>query len=197
MKIFFLVLSLLVLSLTSACTKKEPAVTEAATPSYLTANLIDQEGQPFQLKQLEGQNVLVSFMFTHCPLPEACPLTLELNKRLSKKWSGTAKKPKLHFVLATLDPANDSPAVLKKYAKTHGLSARDFTLVTGDEKTLSDFASQLANVVGFATQGLISHNVKSVLLNPKLEIIAEYKDNNWKADQVLEKIRESSNTNPS
>src|SRR5688500_17199954 len=48
--------------------------------------LVDQNGKPFQLHDLKGQSVFVSFVFTRCPLPTMCPLTVTRNKELFQKW---------------------------------------------------------------------------------------------------------------
>ena len=84
----------------------------------------------------------------------------------------------------TLDPAFDTPAVLKQFAKARNLDKQTFTLATGNEVTLSDFAGEF-NVMGFKSEGSISHNLKTVLLDANLVEIKQFKENEWTAADVI------------
>ena len=153
---------------------------------------VNQDGKPFQLHDLKGNYVFVSFVFTRCPLPSMCPLTMTLNKQLYSEWKKTKKAPPLKFLVVTLDPAFDTPAVLRGYAKARGVNNKDFTLATGNATVLSDFAGEF-NVIGMPAGGTISHNLKSILLAPDLSVLQEYKDNEFSPSQVLKDIRTNAN----
>jgi protein SCO1 len=157
----------------------------AATPTQVpNFSLVDQNGKTFQLHDLKGNFIFVSYVFTRCPMPKMCPLTMTLNKQLLREWK--KKKPglPLKLLIVTLDPAYDTPAVLKKFGETHKLDYKYFTLVTGEAKTLEDFASNF-NVVGVPGEGIIAHNAKSALIGPDLNEIKMYRDNEWKPAEVL------------
>lgn len=93
-----------------------------AAPSLFAADpiknfpLVNQEGKPFQLHDFKGKSVFVSFVFTRCPLPNMCPLTITRNKQIYRKWKESKSKVPLHFLIVTLDPAFDTPQVLKGFA---------------------------------------------------------------------------------
>jgi protein SCO1 len=158
------------------------------------ARLIDQNGKRFQFHSLKGNYVFVSFLFTRCPNMKVCPVTMNLTKRLEKAWKKSSPSVPLKFLIVTLDPKGDTPEVLKKYAKTHHLDPKIYTLATGDEKTLETFASNW-NVIAIPGEGILSHNAKSALLAPDLSDIKMYKDNEWTPEQVLKDLK--SNANPS
>lgn len=155
----------------------------AATP-VKNFPLVSQEGKPFQLHDLKGKPVLVSFIFTRCPQPKMCPLTVTKNKQVLSLWKKNPALPPLQFLLVTLDPAFDTPAVLKQFAKARNLDKQTFTLATGNEVTLSDFAGEF-NVMGFKSEGSISHNLKTVLLDANLVEIKQFKENEWTAADVV------------
>ncbi len=155
------------------------------------AQFVSSEGKPLQFYDLKGQVVFVSFIFTRCPLPKMCPLTMTLNKQLWRKAKNSKPETKIKFLIVTLDPDFDTAPVLKTYAKKFNLDEKDFLLVTGNPQVLSDFAS-LFNVLGFPSQGSISHNLKSALIGKDLSVIKEYKENEWKADQVLLDLKTAS-----
>jgi protein SCO1/2 len=70
--------------------------------------LTDQDGKPFDLTSLHGSVVLVYFGYTHCP--DVCPTTL-VNLRTAVAASGVPAK----VVFVSVDPARDTPGVLKTY----------------------------------------------------------------------------------
>ncbi len=79
-----------------------------------------------------GKPILVFFGYTHCP--DVCPTTLsDMSQMLDKL--GPDKKATALFI--TVDPARDTPAVLKDY-----LSSFDPRIVglTGDQAAIDDVA---------------------------------------------------------
>jgi protein SCO1 len=90
-----------------------PPVTEGDTvydpaPPAPALQLTDQDGQPFGLSSLQGSVVLVFFGYTHCT--DVCPTTLA-DLRTAIGASGVPAK----VVFVSVDPARDTPAVLKTY----------------------------------------------------------------------------------
>lgn len=83
-----------------------PAPTQAPA-----LDLIDTYGQPFNLAALQGHAVLLYFGYTQCP--DECPLTMA-NARWAVEQLGPDGE-RVDLVLVTVDPANDSPAVLRAY----------------------------------------------------------------------------------
>ncbi len=156
--------------------------------------LVDQDGKEFKLHSLKGNYVLMSFIYTRCPMPDMCPLTIKLSRDLLQQWKAQSSLVKKGFPLkllgVTLEPTFDTPAILKKYMKDQDLDPQYFTFVTGDPQALSDLASEF-NVIGVPSGGTIAHNVKTELLSPLMVPLEEYKDNQWTPDQVLSRMRKS------
>jgi protein SCO1/2 len=70
---------------------------------------------------------VVAFIFAGCS--DTCPLlTAKLAGIQRQLGAGAAE---VRFAAITVDPLNDTPAVLKRYAMAQGLDARRFTLLTG------------------------------------------------------------------
>jgi len=146
--------------------------------------LVDQNGKPFQLHDLRGNYVFLTFIFTRCPLPKMCPLTMSRSNELVRQWGRLKGAPPLRILAVTLDPEHDTPKVLKSYARRHRVDERVFRLATGVPQVLSDLAAEF-NVAGFPGQGSITHNMKNILLGPELSAVKAYKDNEWTAPQVI------------
>src|SRR5580704_2933789 len=77
--------------------------------------LIDSRGRPFQLSELRGKAVIVSFVYTTCN--GTCPLTTAGLDRVRRSLKGRGLWGKrVEFVSITLDPERDTPGVLARYA---------------------------------------------------------------------------------
>ncbi len=73
--------------------------------------LEDVNGQPFPSTRLAGKPYVIFFGYTHCP--DVCPATLaELTTDIKAL---RADAGRMRYVFVTLDPARDTPAVLKDY----------------------------------------------------------------------------------
>lgn len=115
--------ALLCLAVAAACRRPE-------LPSYGQVpafSLRDQHEQAISPADLRGQVWIANFMFTSCP--DVCPI-------LTSKLSGVRQR--LHgdrvmarYVSFSVDPVNDTPAVLAKYAAEHQVDYGDWRFVTG------------------------------------------------------------------
>jgi len=147
--------------------------------------MVDQNGKPFQTHDLRGKYVLVTFIFSRCPLPKMCPLTMKQSISLLREWKAKKLAPPLHILAVTLDPDYDSAEVLKKFGQKYSVDFSRFTLATGNPQVLSSFASEF-NVMGIPDGQTVSHNMKNILIGPDLTELAQYRDNEWQPQQVIE-----------
>lgn len=156
----------------------------ATGPALPNTAFTNENGKTFHLNDLKGNYLFISFVYSRCPMPKMCPLTITLNKQLLTLWKKQKPSLPLKLLVVTLDPEHDTPAVLKQFKKSRGLDPAHFVMATGNPATLSDFASNF-NVLGIPSEGMISHNVKSVLVGPDLVPIKEYKENEWDPKDVV------------
>lgn len=143
----------------------------------------DQKDRPFQVHSLKGSYILISFVFSSCPMPKMCPLTMRLNKKTQVLWKKSLKAP-LKLLIVTLDPVGDTPAILDAYGKRFALEPESTFLITGDAQALSDFGS-FFNVAGWPSGNTTVHNLKTILVGPDLEEIKQFKENEWTPEQVI------------
>jgi protein SCO1 len=74
--------------------------------------LVDQDGKTVTDTELRGKWLLVYFGYTHCP--DACPTALN-NIALTFRDLGGPLRREIRPVFITIDPARDTPAVMKSY----------------------------------------------------------------------------------
>src|SRR5947207_874045 len=84
--------------------------------------LVDQDGRRFSLNDTRGKVRVVTFIFTTCS--STCPLLTAKLIGVQRKLSG--EKSKVFFTAITVDPLNDTPAALKKYALAHSADLSNF-----------------------------------------------------------------------
>lgn len=73
--------------------------------------LTNQDGQPVHLRDYRGKLVVLVFGYTHCP--DACPITLSKLKRVLTELGDASDQ--VQVLLVSVDPEQDTPAVLKEY----------------------------------------------------------------------------------
>jgi protein SCO1/2 len=108
--------------------------------------LIDQTGLAKSDKDFRGKYLLVYFGYTYCP--DVCPLTLGvMDDALAKLPPDTRRAIQPIFI--TVDPARDTPAVLKTYLQ--GFS-KGWVGLTGDAPSIANVAKEYR--VYYAKQAL-------------------------------------------
>jgi len=97
-------------------------------------NFTNQYGQEFGSKDLKGRIYLANFLFTTCPT--TCPALVNQLKTVQKRVRGLGQK--VAIVSFTVDPKNDTPEVLKKYAKKTKANPFVWSWLTGDRAELKE-----------------------------------------------------------
>lgn len=123
-----------VVSLVS-CKSEPPLEVLGEVPSF---SFIDQDGNAFGSANLRGRVNVSAFMFTRCPT--ICPRITSTMKELQDraKREGVA----VHWLSFSVDPDNDTPAVLKQYATQYGADLSQWTFLTGDATKIRETAEQ-------------------------------------------------------
>lgn len=98
------------------------------------AQLVDENGKPFGLDANKGFVTVYDFIFTNCTA--TCPIMTSSMRTLTKK---VPAGEKVRFVSISVDPARDTPAVLREYAKKFRNDDR-WIFLTGDRKTIVDLS---------------------------------------------------------
>jgi len=106
--------------------------------------------------------VLLTFIYTRCPLPNFCPLMSknfsELEHRLGAKFTNRFK-----LLSVSIDPEFDTPEVLKAYASRYEAWPGDWTFACGNADQIK-FVADLMGLYYARENGLISHDVRTALI---------------------------------
>lgn len=168
--------------------------------------LVNQDGRKIRFSDFSGKAMLVTFIYTRCPMPDFCPrLSSEFSRIQNELKRNPEDYKKTHLLTISFDPKYDSPNVLRRY----GLGYLD-----GDKSGFShwDFASanpavllQLAEDFGLEYGGddkndgknndgknndnLITHTIVIVLIAPD-GTLANYWSANWTWTELMERMQQ-------
>ena len=156
-----------------------------AVPDFVFLN---QSGKSVRLDQFRGKPLLLTFIYTRCPIPDYCPLMssrfLEVLRLLQPD---TALFAETQLLSISIDPEHDTPAVLHSYgtgyAKAIDPNFQHWQFVTGSP----DEIRRAADFFGISydkTSGQLVHNLRTALIGADGKIIKVYPGNQWKADEA-------------
>lgn len=89
---------------------------------------------------LRGRTVLINVVYTECP--DACPLMTE-HLRQVRMQLGSAFGEQIQFLSLSVDPARDTPAVLKEFAVRRGVDEPGWLFLVADRETLGRILKRL------------------------------------------------------
>jgi len=106
-----------------ACGEHEDPLPEMVPISEF--ELVDQDGDEFSSSELRGKVWVADLIFTSCP--EICPVMSTTMANLQRR----VTDPDVRFVSISVDPAVDTPEVLRAYADRYGADLGRWTFLTG------------------------------------------------------------------
>ncbi|MBX3748617.1 MAG: SCO family protein [Opitutaceae bacterium] len=149
--------------------------------------LYDQNGTVVQSARFRGKQVMLNFIFTRCPVATMCPAST-MKMMASQQLAKEAGVPNIEFVSITLDPAYDTPGVLKEYADVRGIDTTNFSFLTGPESAIKDLLAQFGVITAFEGN-LINHTLATVLIDANGRIIHRADGSVWEPKDFVAKMK--------
>jgi protein SCO1/2 len=163
---------------------------------------IAEDGSTVHFSDFRGKAVAFTFFFSRCPLPDYC-------QRMSKNFSetrqlllATANAPANWQLLSiSFDPEYDSPQMLSSYADFYrGADTNRWLFAAAPTNTLAHLAPQLDLMIMRDGDNIMSHNLRTVVLDPQGKISRQLDGNQWTpqqlADAILQAARGQTNSAP-
>jgi protein SCO1/2 len=123
-------------------------------------SMTDSLGHPFDGSVLVGKVWVADFIYTSCPGP--CPRMTSQMHGLQKQ---LAADQDVRLVSISVDPANDTPAVLNAFANRFGGPAEDWVFLTGTPATVHLLAHDVFKV-GDIIQSM-DHSTKFMVVDKR------------------------------
>lgn len=149
--------------------------------------LIDQDGRPFRLSSLHGSAVLLTFIYTRCPLPTFCPLMDRHFQAVQKAIQEGRLPSSVRLVSVSFDPEFDTPAVLKAHAARVGADSRLWTFATAPRPQVDALGSRLGLSVIREAQdpAAITHNLRTAVIDRQGRLVTVLNGNEWRPAQAI------------
>lgn len=150
--------------------------------------LISHADTSLSLADFRGQAVVVTFIYTRCPLPDYCPRMTQHLSRLQRQLESSDVGP-VHLVSISFDPEHDTPSVLRNYARENQVDLSTWTFATGDSTAIRTLAQQFG--VYFQTEeNEIVHNLSTALIGEDGRVRRIWRGNEWTADDIFRAIED-------
>ena len=155
------------------------------------AAFVDQDGRKRSFAAFKGSPIVVTFIYTKCPLPTFCPLMDRHFATLQKTLKEDEALDKVRLVTVSFDPTTDTPPVLKAHAKTLGADLKRWTFLTGDRDVIDQFAARFGVSVARAMNDPrdITHNLRTAIVGADGALVKVYTGNEWTPEQILADLR--------
>jgi protein SCO1/2 len=154
-------------------------------------SFLNQDGRRRRFADFKGSPVVMTFIYTRCPLPTFCPLMDRHFVVLQKSLKDDAALSGVKLVTVSFDPVTDTPAVLKAHAKKLNADFSRWTFLTGDRDAVDQFASRFGVSISRAMndQRDITHNLRTAIVDADGKLAKVYTGNEWSPEQLLADLK--------
>lgn len=160
------------------------------------AALVDQDSAPTFISSLKGRPYAVTFIYTRCPIPDFCPLMDRHFKAVQEAIKTTPAIARVRLVSVTLDPAYDTPAILKPYATRLGADPSVWTFLTGEPKAVAAFGEQFGLYVEHdkSTEINVIHNLRTAVVDATGRVVTLHNGNTWTPSDLIADLTKAAAT---
>lgn len=155
-------------------------------PSF---TLLDQDNQVVSIENFRGKRVVLNFIYTRCPVASMCPASTAKMMALQAEAAKRGIK-NLQLISISLDPAYDTPAVLKQYSKARGIDNANFAFLTGPEKAVRNLMVAFG-ILAVPDGNLYKHTQSTVLIDESGKIVFRADGADWRPEQIVRMLQPS------
>lgn len=158
---------------------------------------LSEAGKPVKFSDYRGQALAFTFIFTRCPLPDYCPrmgTRLREARDLLRKDQGAGTN--WQFLSISFDPKFDTPEILASYGGHYRGGDSDRWLFAVASKSTLQKLAPLCDLQFMEAAGSITHNLRTLVLNPDGTIHRVFAGNEWQAKELSAAIKEAASVTP-
>jgi protein SCO1/2 len=157
----------------------------------------NQNAKTITFDQFRGKVLLVTFIYTRCPLPDYC---IRMSRNFATIEHELAADPQLynktHLLSVSFDPAYDTPKVLRRYGSAYigdhageTFSHWDFAAPSPSQL---DAVEQFFDVgVSPGSENTLTHSLSTIVVAPSGKIFRWYPSNDWSPSSVVADIKQA------
>jgi protein SCO1/2 len=150
------------------------------------ALLTTQDGTPLALSDLRGRVVVLTFVYTRCPLPEFCPRQDAKFAELARKLALVpARAGRVRLLSVSFDPAHDTPEALRAHAAQRGAVPPLWTFAAADPVELARLGPPLGLSYSPDGSGEFVHTLSTAVIGPDGRLIRLERGGDWGVDALF------------
>jgi len=155
--------------------------------------LRNQDNREIRVQNYRGRTLLLTFIYTRCPVPDYCTLMSDNFAQIDRMLSQDAGLyEKTHLLSISIDPAYDTPQVLRSYGAAHTERYQNETFAHWEfAGGTTEQVKEIAEYFGltyFPEKDQIIHALRTVIINPDGKVAKIYSGNDWKPEEVVEEM---------
>jgi protein SCO1/2 len=152
--------------------------------------MLAENGEHIHFSDFRGKALAFTFFFSRCPLPEYCPRMASNFLKTREELLADVNAPtNWQFLSVSFDPGFDNPDVLTAYGNyaRRGTNADRWLFAAMPTNVLANIAPKLGLVV-LPEDGGITHNLRTVVLDPLGRVFWQFDGNTWTPEQLTDVI---------
>src|SRR5271156_1675145 len=158
---------------------------------------LNQSGKAITMEQFRGKVLLVTFIYTRCPLPDYC---IRMSRNFATVQQQLAADPalydKTHLLSVSFDPVHDTPKVLRSYGSAytgeHGAEAFSHWDFAAPAPSGLEQVDQFFDVgVSPGANNTLTHSLSTAIIGPGGKIFRWYPSNDWDPATVVNDIKQA------
>ena len=162
--------------------------------------LRNQDGRVIHTRQFRGETLLLTFIYTRCPLPNFCPLITHnfavIHQQLA---ANPALYAKTQLLCISFDPEHDTPARLRAYGEQYmGSDAKDafahWEFAVPTKPVLLELAKYFDVGISPGPDDTITHTLSTTLIDAQGKVVHFYPGNEWTPDEVMADVRKAASS---
>lgn len=156
--------------------------------------LRNQDNREIHIKDYRGKTLLLTFIYTRCPVPDYCTLMSDNFAQIDR---ALGQNPELygktHLLSISIDPEYDTPKVLRSYGAAHTERYQNETFAhwefAGGTKEQVKEIAQFFGLTYFPEKDQIIHALRTVIIKPDGKVGKIYGGNEWKPEEIVEELK--------
>ena len=155
--------------------------------------LRNQDNREIHTQNYRGRTLLLTFIYTRCPVPDYCTLMSDNFAQIDRALSqDPGLYEKTHLLSISIDPSYDTPGVLRSYGAAHTERYQNETFAHWEfAGGTTEQVKKIAEYFGltyFPEKDQIIHALRTVIVGPDGKIVKIYTGNDWKPEEIIQEI---------
>jgi protein SCO1/2 len=152
--------------------------------------LVNQANRQIHLHQYRGRPLLLTFIYTRCPLPDYCPLMSGNFAAIHYRLQSLPQSDEVPRLLTiSFDTDYDTPSVLREYAARYMRPVRfdQWEFATGSPEQIREITGYFGLIYRKETNQIV-HSLVAALIDADGALVRLYQGNQWRPDEVLKDL---------